>query len=807
MPTPAIVRGSDQFFVTTYEGNGKGQKVGKFVPFTDSGTIAKSCIFNRGDSPKLSKTPGSNGNRKTFTISVWYKPADLGTDRTIMAADTGSSGTGYAMFKLNTNNKMFFYSGTAGGGDVISTRTFEDTSKFYHFVIAVDTTQSTASNRVKFYVDGDQITALDSSTYPDQDGDTNFNSTSYPMAVGSFNSLTNICTGGYLAEVNFVDGAALTPSTFGLTDTSTGRWIPKSLTGITYGTNGFRMQFANSAGQTIGDDTSGNGNDYAVSNLAATDINTDSPTQNFTTLDSGISGSMTLTEGNLRYTTASASNWESVYSDKGVSTGKWYFEVTCKVTTAYDAQPGVILESVMTANKNQLMGYTDGSVGYNMDGSQNTLYYGNNGNTYIAQAATDASTAGVVIGVAYDADTGAMWFAKNNTWVNNGTGAGNPSTGANPTFVEPMFAKQKVRFGFSTYNASASYEINFGAKDFNYTPPTDFKKVNQDNIPDEGKGVADFVWVKNRDATDDHQVYDSTRGVQKDLNFDGAAAEGTTSDGLQKFLKGGFAIEDDVSVNTASESYVAWNWVCNGGTTSANTSATPTIASNFQVNDTAGFSIVTYTGTGSAGTVQHGLSKAPEWIIIKERGNTNGFIVSHKGLTNQATYSVNMSNNNAEYSDAGTYYWNSTAPTSSVFSIATDTAVNRSSGTYVAWCWHSVEGFSKFGRYTGNGSTDGTFVFTGFKPKFLIIKGTNNTNFNLFDSERNQINPIKTQLYADTTEVDYNLAARGHDFLSNGFKLYQEAGYGSNNDGQRYIYMAFAEHPFIGDGTNPCTAR
>ena len=134
-----------------------------------------------------------------------------------------------------------------------------------------------------------------------------------------------------MAEVNYVDGTALTPSTFGLTDTSTGRWIPKTLTGITYGSNGFRMQFANSAGQTIGDDTSGNTNDFTVNNMVAADISTDSPTQNFTTLEPGNSGSMTLTEGNLRYTTASSSNWESVYSDKSINTGKWYFEVTCKV--------------------------------------------------------------------------------------------------------------------------------------------------------------------------------------------------------------------------------------------------------------------------------------------------------------------------------------------------------------------------------------------------------------------------------------------------------------------------------------------
>ena len=196
-------------------------------------------------------------------------------------------------------------------------------------------------------------------------------------------------------------------------------------------------------------------------------------------------------------------------------------------------------------------------------------------------------------------------------------------------------------------------------------------------------------------------------------------------------------------------------------------------------------------------------------MIIKELGNSNGWIVSHKGLTSQATYSLNLSNTNAEYSDAGTYYWNSTAPTSSVFSIATDTAVNRSSGTYVAYCWHEVDGFSKFGKYTGNGSSDGPFIYTGFKPAVVIVKSSSNsgTNWEIRDNKRSTSsgnNPITQVLYPNLTSQEYT--TDNCDFLSNGFK-WRSSGGGRNDSGYTYIYMAFAEHPFVGDGTNPVTAR
>ena len=197
-------------------------------------------------------------------------------------------------------------------------------------------------------------------------------------------------------------------------------------------------------------------------------------------------------------------------------------------------------------------------------------------------------------------------------------------------------------------------------------------------------------------------------------------------------------------------------------------------------------------------------------MIIKELGNSNGWIVSHKGLTSQATYSLNLSNTNAEYSDAGTYYWNNTAPTSSVFSIATDTAVNRSSGTYVAYCWSEIDGFSKFGKFVGNGSTDGPFIYTGFKPAWIVFKANRVTNWYQNDGARSPFNPVTIGIDPNTTAVEYDggvYVGGGVDYLSNGFKIRQGTGLGYNYTGEEIYYMAFAKQSFLGDGTNPGTAR
>ena len=292
MATPTIPNGEEQFFPIIYEGNGGGQRVGKFVPFTDNGTIANSCIFNDADNAYLSRTNDA-GDRTRVTISVWVKRCVLGSVQHIFDTYDGSSSND-GFIRFNSDNTISLRLGSPSNLLYVTNRTFEDTSKFYHIMLSVNTGDSTAADRAKLYVDGDRITSFSTQTNAGSSDNTQFNYSSATFRIGSTTS-GNYDFDGYLAEFNQVDGTALTPDTFGLTDTSTGRWIPKALTGITYGTNGFRLQFGTSS--ALGDDTSGNENDFSVTNLVASDQTTDSPTQNFPTIDSNRS-SLTLSEGN-----------------------------------------------------------------------------------------------------------------------------------------------------------------------------------------------------------------------------------------------------------------------------------------------------------------------------------------------------------------------------------------------------------------------------------------------------------------------------------------------------------------------------
>ena len=292
MAAPTIPNGEEQFFPVIYEGNGGGQRVGKFVPFTDNGTIANSVIFNDADNAYLSRTNDA-GDRDTFTISVWVKRCALGAVQHIFDTYDGSSSND-GFIRFNSDNTISVRLGSPSNLLYVTNRTFEDTSKFYHIMLSVNTGDSTAADRAKLYVDGDRITSFSTQTNAGSSDNTQFNYSSATFRIGSTTS-GSYDFDGYLAEFNQVDGTALTPDTFGLTDTSTGRWIPKALTGITYGTNGFRLQFGSSS--ALGDDTSGNENDFSVTNLVAGDQTTDSPTQNFPTIDSNRS-SLTLSEGN-----------------------------------------------------------------------------------------------------------------------------------------------------------------------------------------------------------------------------------------------------------------------------------------------------------------------------------------------------------------------------------------------------------------------------------------------------------------------------------------------------------------------------
>jgi hypothetical protein len=298
----------------------------------------------------------------------------------------------------------------------------------------------------------------------------------------------------------------------------------------------------------------------------------------------------------------------------------------------------------------------------------------------------------------------------------------------------------------------------------------------------------DLVWIKSRSAATDHKLTDSVRGATKALISNSTAAETTDSTGITAFTSNGFTLGASSVYNNSGATYVAWCWQAGQGTSSSNTNGT--ITSTVSVNASAGFSVVTYTGTGVAATVGHGLGVAPAFIINKSRSAVISWAVYHSALT--GTAGIFLDQTSGSVTNSG--YWNNTNPTSSVFSIGNSTLVNVSSQTQVAYCWAEIAGFSRFGSYTGNGSTDGVFVYTGFRPKFVIIKRTDTTgDWYTFDTSRDPYNATAQGLSPNSAAVEASYTGWG-DLLSNGFKIRRTDG-AWNASGGTYIYMAFAETP------------
>ena len=309
----------------------------------------------------------------------------------------------------------------------------------------------------------------------------------------------------------------------------------------------------------------------------------------------------------------------------------------------------------------------------------------------------------------------------------------------------------------------------------------------------------DFTWIKDRDSgASYHYLYDTVRGAGVAIYSNDTASEATNINNLASFDASGFTVGTGGGVNASGNNFVSWNWLA-GGTGVSNTDGT--ITSSVSANTTSGFSIVSYTGNGTGGaTVGHGLGTTPSMIIVKSRDNgTLDWGVYHKSIGN--TGAVYLDLTNATDTSAG--FWNNTSPNSSVFTLGVGGTTNNS-GDFIAYCFAEKQGFSKFGSYTGNGNNDGTFIYTGFKPAFVIIKSTSTNTWIMLDNKRGSYNVNQSKLFADDSSVENTDTSNGIDFLSNGLKLRRNNSE-INTSGQSYIYMAFAEEPLVGD--NPATAR
>ena len=769
--------------------------------------ISRSVRLRSSASAYFNRTAGTATNQSIATWSFWFKRGTLGTTQRLFEGWTASSDSGNAQFEITTSD--VFAIGGYTTNWLITTQVFRDPSAWYHIVVAFDTTQATASNRIKLYVNGSQVTVFGTAAYPTQNTTFGLNNNSSALQIGRrrINSVSDSFYDGYFTEINMVDGQQLTPSSFGQTNSVTGVWQPIKYAG-TYGTNGFYLNFSdnsNNTATTIGKDNSGNGNNWTPNNISVTagvtyDSMLDVPTPyadggngrgNYCVASpiSMAGSTATISNGNLSFTNASASHARRA-STIAVSSGKWYAEAT--ITTVGGSYPLVGIATTSTFNGATYVGADSTSYGY----ASNATKYNNAG--AVSYGAT--YTTNDVIGIALDLDAGTLVFYKNN--VSQGT----------------AYSSLSGEFSFAASGLSGTvWELNFGQRPFSYTPPSGFVALNTQNLPTPtisnganymaatlwtGNGTSqtisntvngisfqpDLVWAKSRSATYNHLWVDVLRGTSNYLFSNNTAADTTSSTTVTSFNSNGFSIGTDVGINNNTSTFVGWQWKANGAGVS-NTSGS--ITSTVSAGATQGFSVVTYTGTGANATVGHGLGVAPKMVIVKTRSGVNDWAVYHTSIG--ATKFLLLDTTAAAGTSSAV--WNNTAPTSSVFSIATDFSVNQSTATYVAYCFAEVAGYSKFGSYTGNGSTDGPFAYLGFRPRFIIIKdSTSVRNWYMYDTTRSPYNLVVNELYPNLSNAE-STNTIGQDILSNGFKV-RSSDAAWNANGNTYIYAAFAENPF-----------
>jgi hypothetical protein len=763
--------------------------------------IERSLRFNSADSAYLNRTPASAGSRRIATWSGWIKLGNhSSTGEYYLLCTNGTSDSTFFYIQIR-NNQLRFGQFNSGTFALYSTQLFRDPSAWYHIVVAVDTTQATASNRAKAYVNGTEITSWSTANYPAQNNDLGINDTrAHAIGAGYASGSPYAYWDGSVTETYLIDGQALTPSSFGETDTITGVWKPKKYAG-TYGTNGFYLNFSDNSGTTsttLGKDSSGNSNNWVPNNFSVTagagnDSMIDTPTPyadggngrgNYCTLNPLTKSSTpTPSDGNL-VIAFGGTYPANVLGTMGVSSGKWYWEVLFAGGSSANGHAcGVAVAG--WANRDLDPASYSTPYSHYIDSRQ---YFANNS---VTTNNSTSFTSGDIIGVALNVDSNQVSFYLNGSLVGSAQ-----SLESNQTWFP--FHKN------SSYT-SLTQTVNFGQRPFAYTPPSGFVALNTQNLPEPsikkpssymdvvtytGTGSAltptsslgfspDLVWIKGRSGATDHALYDAVRGVQLDLVSNSTAAETTQTQGLTAFNSNGFNIGTLAKLNTSTATYVAWCW---------DESATP------------GFDIVTYTGDGvNTRTISHNLGVTPAFFITKNRdgyNNANGFndwSVYHQNLPaynttgSQALYL--MSTNNA--GAAGGFF---TRPTSTVFTPNQTLYDNVSGRTYVAYLWSEVAGFSKFGSYTGNGSSDGPFCFCGFRPRFVMFKRTDSTgSWFMEDSARGTYNVMGPELYANLSDAETTVSRL--DFLSNGFKM-RAANAGDNASGGTYVFAAFSESPF-----------
>ncbi len=795
--------------------------------------IERSLRFNRSDSPGFTRTSiGTPSDDEIATWSAWIKlqgwqKGNNAGERAIFGGRNDSTGTNNFWFNINNDDIFVFYAKNSSNSVVFDMRTnrrFMDYAGWLHVFVVYDSTQGTAANRIKIYFNGVQETGgWTTESYPSQNVTIpSWCESGENQYIGIEGATNSESFDGYLADVYYIDGQAKAVTDFGAADPTTGQWLPKKYSG-TYGNNGFFLNFSdnsNTTAATLGKDSSGNGHNFTPSNFsvaagAGNDSVFDSPTNNYCIIDTSDAADSIITDGGLATATTSGGGHHPNFSTFGVTSGKWYVEGG----TISGSSNSVCVwpkEHDTTSLHQDCAVHNNGSA-TNAKGYSLNLQYGSASDSDDATVSSYVSTSFTTWMLALDLDNNKIWWGVDGTWGNNG-GTGDPAAGSNPAFSS--IRDELWSIGSMTTNGH-NMSFNFGQQGFTHTPPTGFKALCTQNLPDppikdpskyfntviyDGDGQdnrtvtgvgfdPDLIWVKETTGTggstvSDWLIQDTNKGITWSGNSNNRDAW-TNDSRVKSTNSDGFVTGNDNTINGSSKDYVAWNWL---------------------ESATAGFDIVKYDGTGVNRTVAHSLGVAPDMMLFKNtEQDTQEWGIYHKDVGNQI---VTFLDDNSLGLD-NPIFWNDTSPTSSVFTVGTADTVNGNTSNVeeiVGYLWASVDGYSRFGIAYGSGQKDeGPFVWTGFRPAFVLTKGfngsstwANNANWSLWDNKRSPGgwggNYKNSPLYPDNASGNENYnpdtaASPVCEFHAHGFRYYTNHSY-VNPYGKPFYYMAFAETPF-----------
>ena len=758
--------------------------------------IDKSLRFNSPDSPTLTRTFGAPTNTDKYTFSVWIK-------RTKLHASGGHfcllGNEGWSVVRFSSDRLYWRENGIV---NITTSQYWRDTASWYHVVLRYDSSLGTASDRAQMWVNGVRITDFTSASYPSQNQNSFINS-QRAQVMGGYRTNEQFFD-GYMAEVHFIDGQGLDPDNFGKTNPATEAWIPIEYKG-TYGNNGYYLKFDDNSGTTattLGKDSSGNGNNWTPNNFSvaaapANDSVFDTPTNNYCILDILDKKDAIITDGGLSTATTAGGGHQPMFSTFGLTSGKWYVEggkIGGNGTTV-----------CVWPKEHDFHSLTQDHAVHNNAGNQNAkgygfnLQYGSATHTPSHTLTNYTGTSFTTWMLALDLDNGKIWWGVDGTWGNN-SGVGNPATGANPAFSDLIsgYPGEVWSVGSMTSNG-LNLSFNFGQQGFAYTPPDGFKPICAANLPTPSikKGSShmntilytgnatsrnivsdfstDFVWIKRRSGQESHVLADRVRGANEFLMSNSSAVKNTAANCVTAFNNDGVTVGTQGIVNDNNETFVSWHW---------NESAS------------AGFDIVTYSGNDSADRdITHSLNAVPDLFIVKSRTNAQGWYVFHyksgankylnlEGGGNQGTSTVPFANQ---------------LPTSAHFTVGEDGngwATNEAGEDYICYLWTSIDGYSKIGRYPGNQDNNGPFVYTGFRPSFVLLRSTTaGNNWAIFDDKRDPENGMDQRLHPNLDIATNSGAGQTIDFLSNGFKIRTTDGL-ENPSSAWVAYMAFAKTPY-----------